>query len=113
MASLQDPLFAVPVSYLVTGLIAAGARFVLTKEPPTIRKVVEALVLAGAVIFSIYPYLQEKEYSHGIINLTLAVLAFAAKDTLEIILKLWQQVKKDPLSLLRDFLNKIKPDGDS
>lgn len=113
MGSLQDPLFAVPVSYLVTGLIAAGARFVLSKEPPTIRKVAEALVLAGAVIFVIYPYLHEEKYSHGIINLVLGILAFVAKDTLEIILKLWQQIKKDPLSLLRDFLNRIKPNGDS
>lgn len=113
MDSLQNPLVAVPVSYLVTGLLAAGARFIVSKELPTIRRVVETLITSGAVIFTIYPWVQEQDYKHGEVNLIIAIAAFGAKDMLEVMIKLWTQIKKDPLSLLRDFLNRIKPGGDS
>lgn len=113
MASLQDPLIAVPVSYLITGLLSAGARFIVSKEPPTIRRVIETIFLGGAAIFVSYPYLEEKGLSHGIINLVIAMISFAAKDILEVIIKLWEQIKTDPLALLRDFLNKLKPGGGS
>lgn len=113
MASLQDPLIAVPVSYLVTGLLAAGARFIISKEAPTIRRVVETIFLGGAAIFISYPYLDEKGLSNGTINLVIAFISFFVKDILEVGLKLWEQVKTDPLSLLRDFLNKMKPGGGS
>lgn len=111
MSDLHDPLLAVPVSYLITGLLAAGARFILTKEPPTMRRVIESLLLALAVIFSIYPYLKEETYSHGIINIIIGFLSFTAKNILEVLDIIWEQIKKDPLSLLREFLNKIKPGG--
>lgn len=111
MAGLQDPLIAVPVSYLITGLFAAGARFIISKEQPTLRRVVETIFLSGAAIFISYPYLEEKGFTSGILNLSVAMISFAAKDILEAIIKLWEQIKADPLSLLRDLLNKLKPGG--
>lgn len=112
MDSLTSPAIAVPVSYLITLLIAAGARFVISKEAPTIKGVIGTLVLSGAVVISIYPWLEEKEYSHGTLNLIVALLAFGAKDILETLIKLASQIKKDPLLLLRDYLNKIRPNGE-
>lgn len=104
---------AIPVSYLITALIAAGARFVVSKEAPTLGKVVSTIILSTAVVISLYPWLKEKEYSDGTLNLIIALLAFAARDILETLIKLGAQIKKDPLTLLRDWLNKIKPvDGD-
>ncbi len=112
MDSLSSPAIAVPVSYLITLLIAAGARFVVSKEAPTIQGVIGTLILSGAVVISIYPWLEEKEYSHGTLNLIVALLAFGAKDILETLIKLASQIRKDPLVLLRDWLNKVHPGED-
>lgn len=112
MASLQDPIIAVPVSYLVTAVLAAGARFVVSKEPPTVRRILETLVASGALVLGAYPYLEEKGYGHGVMNLLVAGGAFAAKDILEAWIKLWEQLKADPLAMLREFLNSRKPGGD-
>lgn len=111
MPSLQDPLIAVPVSYLITGLLSAGARFIISKEAPTIRRVLETIFLGGAAMFISYPYLDEKGFSHGTINFILGFVSFFAKDILEVMIKLWEQIKSDPLSLLRELLNRIKPGG--
>lgn len=113
MASLHDPIIAVPVSYLVTALISAGARFVASKEPPTIRRILETLIASGALVIGSYPYLEEKGYGPGLMNLIVAGGSFAAKDILEVFLRLWEQLKSDPLALLREFLNSRKPGGDS
>lgn len=113
MASLHDPIIAVPVSYLVTALIAAGARFVVSKEPPTVRRILETVVTSGALVIGAYPYLEERNYGPGLMNLIVAGGAFAAKDILEVVLKLWEQLKADPLALLREYLNSRKPGGDS
>lgn len=109
MSSLQDPLIAVPVSYLITGLLAAGARFVISKEAPTLGKIVETLVVSGAVIFSIYPYLQEKEYGAGVMNLIIASCSFGARDILGGLVRLGVQFKNDPMAFLREYLNRTKP----
>lgn len=112
MDSLQS--LAIPVSYLITALIAAGARFVVSKEPPTIGKIIGTIVLSLAVVISLYPWLKEKEYSDGTLNLIISLLAFGARDILETLIKLGAQLKKDPLSLLRDWLNRLRPpNGDS
>lgn len=113
MASLHDPLIAVPVGYLITGLLSAGARFIISKEAPTIRRVLETIFLGGTAMFVSYPYLDEKGISHGSINAILGFSAFFAKDILEVLIKLWEQIKTDPLSLLRELLNKLKPGGGS
>jgi drug/metabolite transporter (DMT)-like permease len=113
MSSLHDPIIAVPVSYLVTALVAAGARFVVSKEPPTIRKILETLIASSALVIGAYPYLEEKGYGPGLMNLIVAAGSFAAKDILEAVLKLWEQLKSDPLALLREYLNSKKPGGDS
>lgn len=113
MSSLQDPIVAVPVSYLVTALVAAGARFMVSREPPTVRRILETLITSMALVIGFYPYLEEKSYGPGHTNLIIALGAFAAKDILEAILKLWGQIKTDPLALLREYLNSRKPGGDS
>ena len=113
MSSLHDPIIAVPVSYLVTALIAAGARFVASKEPPTVRRIIETIIASSALVIGSYPYLEEKGYGPGLMNLIVAGGSFAAKDILEVLLKLWEQLKADPLALLREYLNSRKPGGDS
>lgn len=111
MDSLHSTFSAVPVGYLITGLLAAGARFIVSKEAPTLKRVIETVILSMAVIFAAYPYLIEREYSGGVLNLVIALISFAAKDILEFIIKLFNQLKDDPLSILRDFLNRVRPGG--
>ena len=113
MSSLQDPVVAVPVSYLVTALVASGARFVISKEPPTVRRIIETIIASSALVIGSYPYLEERDYGPGVMNLIVAGGSFAAKDILEVFLKLWEQLKADPLALLREYLNSRKPGGDS
>lgn len=111
MSSLQDPAIAVPVSYLVTALVASGARFVMTKEAPSIKRIFETLVASLALVVASYPYLEEQGLGKGLLNLIVATGAFMAPDILESLLKLWKQIKADPLAIVRELLNYFRPKG--
>lgn len=113
MLGLHDPVVAVPVSYLVTALVASGARFVVSKEPPSLRKLIETLIASLALVIASYPYLEEQGLGNGLTNLVVATGAFMAPDVLETVLKLWKQVKADPLAVVRELLNYFKPKGGS
>ena len=111
MLGLQDPVVAVPVSYLVTALVASGARFVISKEVPSLRRILETLIASLALVTASYPYLEEQGLGPGLTNLIVASGAFAAPDILETLLKLWKQIKEDPLAIVRELLNYFKPKG--
>lgn len=101
----------VPVGYLVLVLLASAARFLLLREPPSWKVMLAMPVSALLVITAIHPWLVETEYSRGTVTMLIALGSFAAKDILEFLLFLAVQLKKDPLGLLREFLNKTKPPG--
>lgn len=103
----------VPVGYLVLVLLASVARFLLLKEPPAWRVLLAMPVSALLTIVAIHPWLSEKELSKGLLTLIVAFISFGAKDILEFLLFLAVQIKKDPLAIVREFLNKIKPPGGS
>lgn len=116
--TLSD-VMPLPVSYLVLVFIAAGARFMLTKEAPTIKLLIATLICSIAVTMASHEALvgwltdkDSKELNKGLLTAVTALSAFAAKDILEGILKLGDQIKSDPLAFLREWLNRNKP-GDN
>jgi len=98
-----------PVGFLVMTILAAGARFIMSDEPITTRRMVETLLLSIALVFAIYPYIHEKDIGKGMTNLVIASASFLAKDILETLIRLWRQIKTDPLKLLQDWLNRRDP----
>ena len=110
-------VLGVPVSYLVLVLIAAGARFMLTKDPPTLKLLFGSILWGLLVVLSTYQLILEFATdaltgitSKGLVTALVAVGAFFAKDILEISIKLFEQIKVDPLALLRDLLNRYRPE---
>lgn len=108
-------VLGVPVSYLVLVLIAAGARFMITKDPPTLKLLFGSIIWGLLVVTSTYQLILEfatnddGRVSKGLITALVAIGAFFAKDILEILIKLFEQIMKDPLAILRELLNKYKP----
>lgn len=114
MALLE--VIGVPISYLVLVLIAAGARFMLTKDPPSLKLLFGSIIWGLLVVAGTYPLIVEYATdtdtgitSKGLVTALVATGAFFAKDLLEIAIKLFEQIKRDPLALLRELLNKYKP----
>lgn len=110
-------VLGVPVSYLVLVLIAAGARFMLTKDPPTLKLLFGSILWGLLVVIATYQLILEFATddltgitSKGLVTALVAVGAFFAKDILEISIKLFEQIKVDPLALLRDLLNRYRPE---
>lgn len=101
----------VPVGYLVIVLLASAARFLLLKEPPSWRVLLSMPVYSLLAIVAIHPWLVERGYSKGMLTLIVASVSFSARDILEFIVFLAFQLKKDPMRILREFLEKIKPPG--
>lgn len=98
-------LIAVPPSLLVLAILAAGARFFLASELPSLWGILSAVVLALFITAAIHPMLEDKEYSKGLVTLLIALGSFLARDILEIVIKLLQQIKADPLAMVREYLN--------
>lgn len=110
-------IIGVPVSYLVLVLIAAGARFMLTTEPPTLKLLFGSIIWGLLVVIATYQLVVEAAtdpdtgvLSKGLVTALVAVGAFIAKDILEILIKLLEQIRIDPLAILRDMLNRYNPD---
>ena len=110
-------IIGVPVSYLVLVLIAAGARFMLMKEPPTLKLLFGSIIWGLFVVIATYQLVVEVATdpitgvpNKGEVTAIVALGAFIAKDILEILIKLLEQIRLDPLAILRDLLNRYKPD---
>lgn len=106
----------IPVGYLVLVFVAAGARFMLAKEPPTIRLLIATCLWGLFVVLASYDMLTSlaTDKTTGLVNkgyVTAAVAAgaFLAKDILQGLIKLLEQISNDPLSFLRDWLNRRSP----
>lgn len=110
-------IIGVPVSYLVLVLLAAGARFMLIKEPPTLKLLFGSIIWGLLVVIATYQLVVEVATdpitgvpNKGKVTAIVALGAFIAKDILEILIKLLEQIRLDPLAILRDLLNRYKPD---
>lgn len=106
----------IPVGYLVLVFVAAGARFMLAKEPPTIKLLLATCLWGLFVVLAGYDWVSAwaTDKTTGVVNkgLVTALVAagsFLAKDILQGLIKLLEQVSNDPLSFLRDWLNKRSP----
>lgn len=104
-----------PVGYLVLIFIACGARCMLAKEPPTIKMLIASCLWGFLVTFSTHELVVSwATDSTGVVNkgwvtAATALGAFLAKDILEILMTLVGQIRSDPMSFLRDWLNRNKP----
>ena len=116
---MWNNLELIPVGHLVLVLIAAGARFTLPSkdhEAPTLRLLIGAVLAALFLVVAVYSLLKEYEVklilTSGWITLIVAFISFFARDILMIFVRLFEQIRKDPLAILREllaFLTKWKP----
>lgn len=111
-----EGVIGLPVSYLVLILIASGARFMLAKSAPDFKLLVGSLLWGLFVVLATYDIIvsfafdeETQKLNKGIVTALVAVGAFLAKDILEILIKLFEQLKVDPLALVRDLLNNYRP----
>ena len=115
---LIEHLLGVPLNIIVLCLVAGATRILIASEAPTLWTITGTLVASLFLSLMAYPLLKEEEYSTGLITLLVAIGSFGGKDILHGVLKLYEQVKSDPLSLVRDYLNwrsssRKGKDGDS
>lgn len=102
---LLEQLLGVPLNIIILCLIAGAARIFIASEAPTVKGVTGVMIAAILLSIIVYPVLVEEEYSKGFITLLVAIGSFGGKDILLGVLKLYEKVKNDPLSVLRDYLN--------
>ena len=102
---LLEQLLGVPLNIIIICLIAGATRVFLAVEPPTVKGVTGVMIAAMLLSLIVYPLLVEEEYSKGLITFLVAIGSFGGKDILLCVIKLYEKVKNDPVSVLRDFLN--------
>ena len=87
----------------------------LAKDPPTVRAIISCILWGLFIVLATHDLLvawatnEEGVVNKGLVTGITALTSFVAKDILEFVIKLMDQLKEDPLSVLRDFLNYIKP----
>ena len=101
-----------PVGVIVIAVLAAGARLSIAGGDITLREAVSSLIIAVFMAVAIYPYLLETELGHGQRILAIALCTFMSRDLLNILIVLQQQIKRDPLGIVREFLNWRKSKDD-
>lgn len=89
---------------IVVAVLAAGARIGLSETCLNLKSVGTTVVTAAFLAVATHPLLVERGYSEGTITLAIAGLTFFSRDILDILLVLKNQVREDPLGLLRDYL---------
>lgn len=111
-----EGLVGLPVSYLVLILIASGARFMLAKSAPDFKLLLGSILWGLFVVLGTYDLMlhvawddELQKTNKGVVTALVALGSFLAKDILEIVIKLFEQIKVDPLALLRDLLNNYRP----
>ena len=105
-------ILILPVGIIVIAVLAAGARLSIADEDITLREAVSSLIIAVFMAVAIYPYLLETGLGHGQRVLTIALCTFMSRDLLNILIVLQHQIKRDPLGIVREFLNWRKSKND-
>lgn len=102
---------------VLLGLLAGGTRALISAEPPSIRVLLGTILASVFLAVTLHPLLSDRSYGSGVVTFLVAIGSFSAVDALPILPKLFKQLSKDPLSLVREFLvfrfgNKPKDKGD-
>lgn len=105
-------MLILPVGVVVIAVLAAGARLSIADADITLREAVSSLIIAVFMAVAIYPYLLETRLGDGQRVLTIALCTFMSRDLLNILIVLQQQIKRDPLGIVREFLNWRKSKDD-
>lgn len=105
-------ILILPVGVIVIAVLAAGARLSIADEDITLREAVSSLIIAMFMAVAIYPYLLETGLGDGQRVLVIALCTFASRDLLNMLIVLQQQIKRDPLGIVREFLNWRKSKDD-
>lgn len=105
-------ILILPVGIIVIAVLAAGARLSIADENITIREAVSSLIIAVFTAVAIYPYLLETGLEDGQRVLAIALSTFMSRDLLNILIVMQQQIKRDPLGIVREFLNWRKSKDD-
>ena len=100
-----ETTLGVPLNILLLCLIAGGTRVFLAVEPATINGIIGNILAAIFLALVLHPMLVDEDYSKGWITFLVATGSFAGRDILLIIPKLVAQIKKDPLAIIREYLN--------
>lgn len=105
-------ILILPVGVIVIAVLAAGARLSIADGDITIREAVSSLIIAVFMAVAIYPYLLETGLGDGQRVLAIALSTFMSRDLLNILIVMQQQIKRDPLGIVREFLNWRKSKND-
>lgn len=105
-------ILILPVGITVIAVLAAGARLSIADADITLREAVSSLIIAVFMAVAIYPYLLETGLGDGQRVLAIALCTFMSRDLLNILIVLQHQIKRDPLGIVREFLNWRKSKDD-
>lgn len=86
-------------------LLASGVRLSLAEARLTAKEVVSAVGASLLLVAASVPLLIELGLSDGTRLLTSTGLSFFSRDILLILITLKDQISRDPLGFIRDYLN--------
>ena len=86
-------------------LLASGVRLSLAEARLTAKEVVSAVGASLLLVISSIPLLYELGLSEGVRLLIITGVSFFSRDILLILLAFKDQVKRDPMKFIRDYLN--------
>lgn len=89
---------------VLLGLLAGGTRAFLSTEPPSIKTLLGTILASIFLAVILHPLLSDRTYGAGLVTFLVSIGSFSAVDALPILPKLFKQLSKDPLSLIREFL---------
>ncbi len=100
-----ESVLGVPLNVFLICVLAGGTRVLVSTEVVSIWNILGTVVSAVLLALVLHPMLTDAEYSNGLITFLVAMGSFVAKDFLTLLPVLMAQIKKDPLGLLREYLN--------
>lgn len=108
-------ILGIPISIVLIALISAGARIFISTEQMTLKSVAGYLFFSVFAALITYPVLTDLGYTKSLVTLLVATGCLVAKDIILFILKLADQLRQDPLAIVREVINLPvfkKKDGD-
>lgn len=106
-----EQVTGVPAYILVLALLASATRIFLAAEAINVKGILGIIASSMLLAVAAYPMLVDEDYAKGLITFLIAVGSFLAKDIGEFMIRLSNQLKKDPLKFVRDLLNYWRPKG--
>ena len=98
-------MLGVPLNIFFLCLLAGGTRIFLAVEPPTVKGIIGTILAAIFMAAILYPFLDDEDYGKGFVTLLVAVGSFTARDILMKLPILVHLLSKDPVGVLREYLN--------